>query len=198
MWNAFRKLTPLDWAVVGAGLMVVAILQVWPDRSREFDDDQPIELRPQTRAMGKQTERRFQEWQATARYFGAFAISQDGRAWGWTNQHSTLAAAEANAMAHCVANGTGCTIIERRAPPPSDGAVMGSEKTQAELFRFDRSTGPGAFAMSDNGASAWVAGRPSAAVAEAEALARCEVQTKKGQAEYLPHWPCRLFKSRPR
>ncbi len=176
--------------IVGVGLVVVTVLGAMPPldhRSRAKPDTSDERLSENAAAA-------YATWQEEAGFFAAFAVSQDGSAWGWSGEHNSMAAAETNAVARCDRRGRACRVIDRRSDPT--GAQTGSAAVQQQLARFRRSTGPGAFAMSENGASYWVAGRGDQAQAAAEALAGCNERRRINQPDYLPDWPCQVIERR--
>lgn len=203
MWRALSKLTRFDWMVVGGGLMVVALLQVMPvgtsravlpvDTPDRPSRTQPDTAQPSQTPMSADARQALSGWQRNSSYFAAFALSDDGRSWGWAESFNTLAAAEGNALAHCGFHGDGCRIIDRRVPQGDRIDVPGSPALQATIADFLSQKGAGALAVSDNGASYWIAEQASVDEAEAKALALCEAKRKEGQADYLPDWPCRVL-----
>ena len=192
MWRGFSKLTRADWIVVAAGLMLCVMLGVMPPLGQATAPQDGVMSDEALREMTMRTRAAYDKWRREAKFHGAFAISENGRAWGWSDDHNTMDAARINALAHCDNNGSGCVIIDMRPDPQGGETAFGSAAVRAQIAVFQRNPGAGAMAVSDNGASFWVSGRATLQEAEAAALEGCEAARKRGQAAYLPDWPCRV------
>jgi hypothetical protein len=192
MWRGFSKLTLWDRIVVAAGLMLVVMLGVMPP----IGQPRAVQVGDMLVPMSAEVRKAYRNWDTAAAYSGAFAVSDSGRAWGWSDAHNTLPAARANAIAHCAHFGAGCRVVDWCAAPAGKSGL--AARVQAEVDAFQSQAGAGAFAISDNGASHWVAGQDTPEAAARAALQGCETARKKDQPAYLPDWPCRIYLSRDR
>lgn len=127
-------------------------------------------------------------------YFGAFALSSNAAGYGWSEGRSTLAAAEAAALAHCHQHGPACRVIAHMLPADLDGEAPANSLSypQAKGFlKLEARRGPRAFARSLNGAWASATKRTAEEAVEA-AFQSCSNEITN-QPDFLPEMPCEVI-----
>lgn len=216
MFRILRRIKAKDRALVAAGLAVVVALEFVPENDPQ-PGEQPGVIPVRTPAMfSAATDLRYPRdpkapYQAKlppmgdeprkvlssdfrkAAYFGAFALSADGLAYGWSEGYTSISAADAAALARCHGYGPECAVIARLWPMDLEG-----EPTQpalsyalAQAYRqIAADSGPRAFACAQDGH--WATARdPDPAQAGANALAACERNRKANRPP--TDTPCTLL-----
>lgn len=195
--DILRALRWYDYAVVIAGLFVVAWLGQLPDPApRLYDADTRIQFHGD-RKLRDTAREAFETEFATGTYFGAFYQSPNG-AYGWATGHNSPHAAQANALAHCAQYAEDCSLKAELLPAGwTEGGGLTLRAEAARSFAaYLQGTGARAFAMSENGASGWADGHSTLWSAKSAALDLCEGRRAKNQPAHLPDWPCRVVDAR--
>lgn len=175
MYRAISALKVTDWLVVSAGLVLIAVLQV-------YGAEEPQKVSASS-AWAK--------WSQEAEGFAAFARGESGR-YGWVTGRNTLAAAEHDALSFC---GNGCRIVDTRTEVISHAALSEpiSRYTLEHFEAYLRKRPPKAFAVTDGGSVGYSYGKISA---KADALVTC-AGYDASRDERLSSYPCRIIHSVP-
>ena len=149
---------------------------------------------PRVPPMGDEARRVLTSQFGKQSYFGAFALSSNAAGYGWSEGRSTLAAAEAAALAHCHRHGPTCRVIAHMLPADLDGDAPANSLNygQAKGFlKLEARRGPRAFARSLNGAWASATARTAEEAVEA-AFQSCSKEITN-QPDFLPEMPCEVI-----
>lgn len=189
-----RAMKPRDWAVVLAGLALVAGIEVFrpslpalpemfPEPSRLLLDSGEVLAPEEARAMD--------EALAGRAYFGAFALGGQG-GYGWAVGFATADAARAAALAYCAQYGPDCRVVAEIWPrditlPPRDSLSFAQSRAFAEIAA---QIGPRAFARALDGSYGTARGA-TPEQARAAALTACEAG--RDLPAFVPPTPCAVI-----
>lgn len=199
MRRAAGGFTTRDWAILGTGLLLLAILQLGP---RDKASTTPVYLSEAVLDLVDlaavptegQAADDYATFAATPNYHGAFAVGSDN-AYGWSDNYTSRDLADRAALAWCAANGSDCRVVARIGPSQDHrfGALPLSRSLARELEAFAAYPGFKALAVSDVGAwgSSW--NYKTRADARASAVARCESNLVKPVPDGVPVQPCYLL-----
>lgn len=189
-----RHLTLRDWAIVVAGLGIVAGIEVFgpaPPVLPAMFPEPSLLLREAGARLSPEAAQALDDTMTGRAYFGAFALGGQG-GYGWAVGFATAAAAEAAALAYCAQNDSGCAVVARLWPqgmtrPPRDSLSHAQTRAFADI---GGQIGPRAFARSLDGSFGTARGLTPQDAQDA-ALADCE--DGRTPPAFLPPMPCAVL-----
>jgi hypothetical protein len=156
--------------------------------------DQTVPHKAKPPLMGEEARKAINtRFRKNSAYFGAFALSANSAAYGWSEGYSSPASADAAAIARCHSFGPDCKVIARLSPLNlvGDPAQPSLSYLQGRAYQaLAAAQGPRAFAYAENGQ--WAEARATdPAQAAAAALAACGARAGAGKPP--TQTPCMLL-----
>lgn len=196
MKRIIDHLTTRDWAILGAGLVLLLALQVAPAKkllvSPAFTSTPVFSVvDPDAVPRLGEAAETYKTFSESPSYHAAFAVAADG-AYGWSDNYTSREMADTAALSRCREDAHDCRIIARIGPTQTrqfDDLPL-SHSLAAELDAFALYPGFKALAVSDigNWGVAW--DRSTKADARTSAMAFCTSRQMKKRPKGVPLRPC--------